>query len=288
MRWQRLLGKRALHFKAWRGDFVRKSLTVISVLSILLSANLSLAGLIPVQRIVGGEDASKADAPFIVSLRKNGQHYCGGSFVNQDWVITAAHCIKLGYVPDEVYAESTTMTKGAETKVIRVLKAIYHPDFDKAKGMTSDVALLKIERFDGAKTIALNTAPITDFEQSMMTTAGWGALDENDYGGSEKLQKVDVPFVDQVTCEQQFQNFRPNPESYLDNTMFCAGYKAGLKDACQGDSGGPIFAKDMITNQPILLGLVSWGYGCARPDLSGVYTNISALSAWIQSTISAN
>ncbi len=267
---------------------MRKSLTLVSVISILFATSLSWASLVTVQRIVGGEDANKADVPFIVSLRKNGQHYCGGSFINKDWIITAAHCIKLGYVPDEVYAETLNLKKDPETKVIRVLKAVYHPDFDKAKSMTSDVALLKIERFEEAKTVALNTISITEFEQSIMTTAGWGALNESDYGGAQKLQKVDVPYVDQALCEQQLQSFRPSSTPYLDNTMFCAGYTQGLKDACQGDSGGPIFANDLITNQPVLLGVVSWGYGCARPGLSGVYTNISALNSWIESTLLAN
>lgn len=101
---------------------------------------------------------------------------------------------------------------------------------------------------------------------------GWGALSEN--GNSpDLLQKVEVPFVDNAKCKQTY--FGLNEQQ-----MLCAGYEEGGKDACQGDSGGPMVFR-YSSDQWVVAGVVSWGWGCARPNTPGVYTRVSSYAQWI-------
>lgn len=102
-----------------------------------------------------------------------------------------------------------------------------------------------------------------------LTVAGWGALSQN--GPShDALQKVNVPVVSRTSCRA---SYGLNAVTY---NMFCAGYSAGGQDSCQGDSGGPI-----VDSSKTLLGLVSWGAGCAQPNYPGVYARVAALLPFI-------
>jgi trypsin len=92
-----------------------------------------------------------------------------------------------------------------------------------------------------------------------------------------KLQKVDVPLVTTDECNKSYKN-------QIGDTMLCAGYPNGGKDSCQGDSGGPLVANDVATNQRYLIGVVSWGQGCARAKYYGVYSKVSAAFDWINTT----
>ena len=105
-----------------------------------------------------------------------------------------------------------------------------------------------------------------------ITITGWGYMHENAMKFSPKLQKITIQVLDRAKCNQIFAG-------EITENMFCAatpGLK-GDKDACQGDSGGPVVNKH---NQ--LIGLVSWGIGCARKDLPGVYTLVSQYVHWIR------
>jgi trypsin len=89
------------------------------------------------------------------------------------------------------------------------------------------------------------------------------------------LQKVDVPLVSPAMCDKGYPG-------EITNTMICAGLEEGGKDSCQGDSGGPLVVTDN-NNQKVLVGVVSWGYGCARPGQYGVYSKVNAAYDWIMS-----
>lgn len=88
-----------------------------------------------------------------------------------------------------------------------------------------------------------------------------------------QLQKVTVPVVDRATCKEAYST--PTPLEITDN-MFCAGLPQGGQDACQGDSGGPIVQGD------VLIGVVSWGTGCARPNKYGVYTRLANYDSFLK------
>lgn len=238
-------------------------------------------------RIVGGKDAMENEVPFIVSLRKKGQHFCGGSLINETWVVTAAHCIAGMGKPDDILVGSIDVNGSETSTKVKVDTAIIHPGYNK-NASSNDYALVKLKNPVKAEFAELNKIQMTDLDIKDFVVAGWGAMKENAYTTPDKLQILTVPYVEQKTCENQFQDIEKSPVPYLDETMFCAGSKEGGKDACQGDSGGPIFYQPRDSKRYILLGIVSWGYGCARKDLSGVYSNVVTEISWFENTIKMN
>lgn len=89
---------------------------------------------------------------------------------------------------------------------------------------------------------------------------------------------MNVPIVNQQLCQELYQ--KVNLLYKVQPSMICAGYvKEGGKDACQGDSGGPLICFDSI---PQLIGVVSWGYGCAKPSAPGVYVHVTMARDWIK------
>ena len=96
---------------------------------------------------------------------------------------------------------------------------------------------------------------------------------------SNNLLKVEVPYVDEKTCEDDYTGYT------ISEKMICAGEKG--KDSCQGDSGGPLVAYDE-NNSAVLVGVVSWGIGCAYEGYPGVYARVSAFVDWINQTIERN
>lgn len=239
------------------------------------------------ERIVGGKDAQEKEVPFIVSLRKFGGHLCGGALVNKNWVVTAAHCIDGIGKPDEVLVNSLDVKGSNNSKTFKVEKYFIHPNYNKTISSGSDFAVLKLKGDVLTDFVDLSSTDPNLLSISEFSVAGWGVLDESGYPSPQTLQILTVPYVAQDKCESQFQKAIPSSSPYLDNSMFCAGYEAGGKDACQGDSGGPIYYKG-TAGKFILVGVVSWGYGCARKNLSGVYSNVATEYNWLADTIEKN
>ncbi|CAG9796577.1 unnamed protein product [Diatraea saccharalis] len=97
------------------------------------------------------------------------------------------------------------------------------------------------------------------------------------------LKEVDVPIVASATCQSQLQAARLGPSFVLDTTSFiCAGGEPN-RDACTGDGGSGLVCS--VNGQWVLVGLVSWGLGCAASNVPGVYINIAALLPWIQQQV---
>ena len=223
------------------------------------------------EKIVGGVEAAKGEFPFIVSLRGSyGGHFCGGSLIKKDWVLTAAHCVPAGIKTVVAGLYDQSQNQGVEK--LAVDKVISHPDYNK-QPQDYDYALVHLKTPSKFAPIALNKTEISgkvDF-----ITAGWGYTEENGEIPNI-LRKVTVPFVSAETCSAAY------PDSITDR-MLCAGLEEGGKDSCQGDSGGPLLVGSGA--KQTLAGVVSWGEGCARPKKYGVYSKVSAAITWIESVI---
>ncbi|XP_043583741.1 trypsin-2-like [Bombus pyrosoma] len=223
--------------------------------------------LFPDSQIIGGSQVDIGQHPHQLSLQTSG-HICGGSIISSNWAITAAHCV--GSAPSRYTIRVGSSHKDLGTRY-GIKNIIRHPKFN-SQTIDFDVALLEI---DGKIKFGTNVQPIElantePWSSKMVNVTGWGALRE---GGSTsaQLMRVSVPIVSKSECGDAYRYMNE-----ITDRMICAGYTSGGKDACQGDSGGP------LTADGILYGLVSWGYGCAKPQYPGVYTNVANLRSWIK------
>ncbi|XP_014480349.1 PREDICTED: trypsin-1-like [Dinoponera quadriceps] len=228
-------------------------------------------------RIVGGQTTSVNEFPWIARLSYLNKFYCGGTLINDRYVLTAAHCVKgfMWFMIKVTFGEHDRCTeKGPETRyVVRIMTG----DFSFLN-FNNDIALLRLnERVPLGDTIRPICLPLMLNNEYVGTNAivsGWGTLQENGKP-SCLLQEVEVPVMSLQAC----RNTSYSPRMISDN-MLCAGYREGKKDSCQGDSGGPLIA-EREDKKYELIGIVSWGDGCARKNKPGVYTRVTRYMDWI-------
>jgi secreted trypsin-like serine protease len=224
-------------------------------------------------RIVGGVEAAMNEFPFIVDMRRP-SHYCAGSIISEEWVVTAAHCSLGAPSAYTLTAGDHNIANSDGTEQTRqVVQIIVHPQYGSPLQYQNDIALMKVEPpFVFNANVSAVILPDLDFDPTAVATVtGWGALSQ---GGPspDVLMKVDVPYVDDATCNVAYSGS-------IADSMICYG-EAG-KDSCQGDSGGPI----VCGADKSLCGIVSWGQGCALPGYPGVYTETSHYRNWIRDAI---
>ena len=222
-------------------------------------------------RIVGGSVAPNATHRFQVGLLTKSEpdnfnaQFCGGTLVKANFIVTAAHC------SDTVTASQVQVLTGTQdlngTGVRRNVVAIHiHPGWNPST-FDNDVAVWQLATSTSGIPFATLASADPPAGTSLKVT-GWGALSE---GGSfpSNLRQVNVPLTTRANC-----NDANSYSGDITARMICAGFNAGGKDSCQGDSGGPL-TDNLGAGFKVLTGIVSWGTGCAAPNLPGVYTRVS-------------
>jgi len=222
-----------------------------------MSMETTNVGDLPWPMIVGGTEVDPAcpdcKYPFMVSVQWTGNwggHFCGGSLVREDWVVTAAHCMEgesTSGIVVKIGMHNINGTTGSETRYIDEI--IVHPNYS-SWSLDNDYALIHLTQPSSFEPIQLVTDTDHDEEPVMSTVMGWGATSSGGWS-SNVLLEVDVPIDN--SCGS-YSN------SEITNNMICAGDGNGGEDSCQGDSGGPL----IMTNDEgeyELIGIVSWGYG---------------------------
>ncbi|GHA43485.1 hypothetical protein GCM10010329_77960 [Streptomyces spiroverticillatus] len=219
--------------------------------------------------------------PHIVSVQKNGKHFCGGSLIKADWVLTAAQCVDRA-APSQFKVTGGLLGLGntvpGVTETREVVKIVKHQGFSEYTIM-NDIALIKLK----APMLNLTTAALPTQGQKFTgsaTMAGWGSTSEPPPGptfrhgpAAGSLRYVRIPLVSFTKC-------RDMHNMPIHAGMICAGEDAGGKDACTGDAGGPLIQNGR------LVGIASWGSGCARAGTYGVYTETALYRTWIDSKVS--
>ncbi|XP_075466235.1 plasma kallikrein [Ascaphus truei] len=234
-------------------------------------------------KIVGGKNSSIGEWPWQVSLQlklnvNTKRHTCGGSIVNNQWILTAAHCVDLLRRPQiwNVYGgivKQSSITPA--TPFFEVEQIIIHPLYTGSE-YGNDIALLKLKTHipynDYQQAICLPPKQHSFKIPTFCWITGWGFTEEKG-SPSNVLQKAEVPLISNEECQANYQHHN------ITNQVLCAGYKHGQIDACKGDSGGPLTCN--IDKTWYIFGVTSWGEGCARPGKPGVYTKVSEFTDWI-------
>ncbi|CAG9860206.1 unnamed protein product [Phyllotreta striolata] len=221
--------------------------------------------------IIGGNKTTIEKHPWIVSIQSEGSHECGGSIINENTIITAAHCFD---TEDELQIVAGTADLTQKGEVIKVERLINHENFD-FETMDNDIAIMKLSTNltfnEKVKPISLpENKHIAD--GTPVIVSGWGSIIPDSDISSNDLLEVVVYIVNPEICYKEMGN-------ETTNNMICAGVERGGKDSCQGDSGGPLELNNT------LVGIVSWGSGCAEPKSPGIYTNVINYRSWIEEHI---
>ncbi|KAL1787983.1 mannan-binding lectin serine protease 1 isoform X2 [Sigmodon hispidus] len=247
-----------------------------------------------ISRIFNGRPAEKGTTPWIAMLsHPNGQPFCGGSLLESNWVLTAAHCLHHPLDPEDPTLRSSYLLSPSDFKIIMgkhwrrrsdedeqhlgVKQIVLHPLYNPST-FENDLGLVELSQSprlnDFVMPVCLPEQPSR--EGTMAIVSGWGKQFLQRF--PENLMEIEIPIVNYDTCQEAYV---PSKKK-VTKDMICAGEKEGGKDACAGDSGGPMVTKDEEEGQWYLVGVVSWGEDCGKKDRYGVYSYVYPNKDWIQ------
>ncbi|CAH1643866.1 unnamed protein product [Spodoptera littoralis] len=240
-------------------------------------------------RIVGGTATTIQQYPFTVQIYRSNAFSCGGSLLTRRHVLSAAHCFVTsdGFVisPSVVTIRvgSTFLYSGGSTHQVSAI--IVHENYG-IPVRDNDIAVLLLRTaVTLSSTVATAYIPVQGAavtDNATVIAVGWGLTSENAAGPSSVLNEVSIRKINLGTCQYNYLRLQstsgiPYP---VTSNMICAGILGvGGKDACQGDSGGPLLYGGVV------VGVTSWGEGCAQADYPGVSARVSSYTTWINNTV---
>nr|XP_020664690.1 plasminogen isoform X1 [Pogona vitticeps] len=231
-------------------------------------------------RIVGGCVSNPHSWPWQISLRTSfNMHFCGGTLIDPQWVLTATHCLERSSRPAAykvvvgIHTERALESSAQRRNVQSMFKEPHG----------ADIALLKLSSpvmiTDEVIPACLPSTNSVVAGGAECYVTGWG--DTKGTGGEGVLKETGFPVIENKICNRpEFLNNR------VKATELCAGNIDGGTDSCQGDSGGPLVCSEQ--GRYVLQGVTSWGLGCAQPMKPGVYVRVSRFIPWIERIMKEN
>ncbi|XP_054152744.1 ovochymase-like [Oppia nitens] len=248
-----------------------------------------------ITRMIGGRDANPKAYPWMAQLNTTFSNYingCGGSIIDKQWVLTAAHCV---YNKNVLYKQVSVglgkhkMSDNQHDKTVYLAASdvIVYPGYVE-NGSHNDIALIKLNEtldFDDKHSFLQKIDLIKPFytiNGSTCVATGWGMTKNNEIS-SDILQEADLSIIDSHLCDNRL--ILNNKSRIIDkNTELCAFNP--YKRVCMGDSGGPLSCKLYNLNKWVIVGVASFtGLGCQIDRTPGIYTNVEAYLDWIDKSI---
>ncbi|NWH72116.1 CTRL protease, partial [Piaya cayana] len=230
------------------------------------------------ERIINGQDAMPGAWPWQVSLQtRSGTHFCGGSLINENWVVTAAHCEFNPYSHVVVLGQHDRGSNTEAIQVKTVAKAITHPSWN-ANIFNNDITLLKLS---SPAQLGPTVSPVCLAPANLVlpihlpcVTTGWGRTNVTTQDLAVRLQQVTLPLITLSQCRQHWGH-------RITSSMLCAGGVGA--SSCRGDNGGPLVYQN--GNVWTLIGIVSWGNSNCDVSVPAVYARVSEFRKWIDDVI---
>lgn len=218
------------------------------------------------QRIIGGQETSISQVPYLVYMRQSGNFICGGSLLTPSFVLSAAHCV-YGAMEQDYTVHAGASRLAQKAPVIRNVARFHIAPSYSPSNFDMDVAMLQLELpvpLTPGQVATITPCQSAAAANRYVRISGWGVEYESSRKPAAQVRTAVIRVLSHVECQQAYAG-----QAQLTDSMICAAVR-GIKDSCSGDSGGPLVYRGEVC------GIVSWGFGCGRAAYPGVYTNVAS------------